>query len=132
MGGQFSFAPSQRGVLEVPPGAQGDIISFATDIAASGARRSIALMNAANTEWPALLRDYEGAIAEFEGVSRALMAVLAEHNASDDEVRGLVVAEERARETVVLARMRLINLWRESGLEHSMLPDATLASIAPQ
>ena len=75
-------------------------------------------MTSANPEWPALLRDYEGAIAEFERVSRALTAVLAERNASDDEVRGLVAAEERARETVVLARMRLINLWRESGVEH--------------
>jgi RNase P/RNase MRP subunit p29 len=82
----------------------------------------------------------QGAIAEFERVSRALMAVLAERNASDDEVRGLVVAEERglvvaeerARETVVLARMRLINLWRETGLEHSDIPGATLASITRQ
>ena len=89
-------------------------------------------MNAANAEWPALLRDYEGAIAEFERVSRALMAVLAERNASDDEVRGLVVAEERARETVVLARMRLINLWRESGLEHSDIAGATRPSITRQ
>jgi hypothetical protein len=89
-------------------------------------------MGTASTEWPALLRAYEGAIAEFERVSRALMAVLAERNASDDEVRGLVVAEERARETVVLARMRLINLWRETGLEHSDIPGATLASITRQ
>jgi hypothetical protein len=73
--------------------------------------------SAANPEWPALLRAYEGAIGEFERVSRALTAVLAERNASDDDVRALVVAEERARETVLLARMRLINLWRESGAE---------------
>ena len=87
------------------------------------------MMTAANPEWPALLRDYEGAIAEFERMSRALTAVLAERNASDDEVRGLVVAEERARERVVLARMRLINLWRESGLEHGERPGA--AALAP-
>jgi hypothetical protein len=88
--------------------------------------------SAANPEWPALLRDYEGAIAEFERVSRALTAVLAERNASDDEVHGLVAAEERARETVVLARMRLINLWRESGLEHGEPAGATLAPTHPQ
>jgi hypothetical protein len=89
--------------------------------------------SAANPEWPALLRDYEGAIGEFERVSRALTAVLAGRNASDDEVRGLVVAEERARETVVLARMRLINLWRESGAEQREPSDATtLASTQAQ
>jgi hypothetical protein len=86
-------------------------------------------MSAANPEWPALLRDYEGAIAEFERVSRALTAVLAERNASDDEVRALVVAEERARETVVLARIRLINLWRESGAEHGAAAVPTLPSM---
>jgi hypothetical protein len=90
-------------------------------------------VTSANPEWPALLRDYEGAIAEFESVSRALTAVLAERNASDDEVRGLVVAEERARESVVLARMRLINLWRESGSQHGEPPAApTLAPTHPQ
>jgi len=76
-------------------------------------------MGAADQEWPAALRDYESAIAEFEGVSRALTTVLNERNARDDDFRALIRAEERARETVVLARMRLINLWRESGqIEH--------------
>jgi hypothetical protein len=89
-------------------------------------------MTAANLEWPALLRDYEGAIAEFERVSRALTTVLAERNASDDEVRSLVIAEERARETVVLARIRLINLWRESGAERSGVTRPTLPSLEPQ
>ena len=84
-------------------------------------------MSAANPEWPALLRDYEGAIAEFDRVSRALTFVLAERNVSDDEVQALVVAEERARESVVLARMRLINLWRESGLEPGEASGAMLA-----
>jgi hypothetical protein len=88
-------------------------------------------MSAANPEWPALLRDYEGAIGEFERVSRALTAVLAERNASDDEVRALVVAEERARERVVLARIRLINLWREASAEHHGVADATRTSIKP-
>ena len=64
-----------------------------------------------------LLRDYESAIAEFERVSRALTSSLNERNASNDDLRALVAAEERARETVVLARMRLINLWRDSGMK---------------
>ena len=77
-------------------------------------------MSPSDPEWPRLLSDYEAAIAEFEAVSRALTTALNERNASDDDFRELLLAEERARETVVLARMRLINLWRESGvmLEH--------------
>jgi hypothetical protein len=68
-------------------------------------------------EWPTLLRDYEAAIAMFESVSRALTAALIGRNADDDELRALVVAEERAREAVILERMRLINLWRESAAQ---------------
>jgi len=90
-------------------------------------------MSAADSEWPALLRDYESAIAEFESVSRALTTSLNERNASNEDLRALVVAEERARETVVLARMRLINLWRDSGMEFQ-LPELPLqtASDRPQ
>jgi len=90
-------------------------------------------MSATDSEWPALLRDYESAIAEFERVSRALTTSLNERNASNDDLRALVVAEERARETVVLARMRLINLWRDSGMEFQ-LPEFPLpgASDRPQ
>jgi hypothetical protein len=86
-------------------------------------------MGAADSEWPALLRDYESAIAEFESVSRALTTSLNERNASNDDLRALVVAEERARETVVLARMRLINLWRDSGMEFQ-LPEIPLPAAA--
>jgi hypothetical protein len=74
-------------------------------------------MSPADGEWPALLRDYESAIAEFEGVSSALTAALNARNSTDDDLRALIVAEEQAREMVVLARMRLINLWRDSGAE---------------
>jgi hypothetical protein len=74
-------------------------------------------MSPADVEWPALLRAYESAIAEFEGASGALTAALNARNSPDDDLRALIIAEERARETVVLARMRLINLWRESGVE---------------
>jgi hypothetical protein len=74
-------------------------------------------MSAADPEWPALLRGYETAIVQFEAVSRALTTALMERNGGDNDLSALVLAEERARETVVLARMRLINLWRESGVE---------------
>ena len=74
-------------------------------------------MSPAESEWPVLLREYESAIAEFERMSRALTSALTGRSATDDDFRALVAAEERARETVVLARMRLINLWRESGAE---------------
>jgi hypothetical protein len=79
-------------------------------------------MSPADPEWPVLLRDYEKAIAEFDRVSRALTAALAERNAADADVGALAAAEERARETVVLLRMRLINLWRESGSQHADSP----------
>src|SRR5262245_190536 len=74
-------------------------------------------MSAAESEWPMLLHDYESAIAEFDRMSRALTSALIERSAPDDDFRALVLAEERARETVVFARVRLINLWRESGAE---------------
>lgn len=86
-------------------------------------------MSAADSEWPALLRDYESAIAEFESVSRALTTSLNERNASNDNLGALVAAEERARETVVLARMRLINLWRDSGVQFQ-LPDIPLPAAS--
>jgi hypothetical protein len=86
-------------------------------------------MGAADSDWPALLRDYESAIAEFERVSRALTTSLNERNANNEDLRALVVAEERARETVVLARMRLINLWRDSGMELP-LPEFPLAGAS--
>jgi hypothetical protein len=86
-------------------------------------------MGAADSDWPALLRAYESAIAVFERVSRALTTSLNERNASNDDLRALVVAEERARETVVLARMRLINLWRDSGMEFP-LPELPLPTAS--
>jgi hypothetical protein len=88
-------------------------------------------MSPAHPEWPVLLGDYETAIAEFDSVSRALTTALTERNASDDDLRELVVAEERARETVVLARMRLINLWRDSGLD-LQLPGSLLPAASQQ
>ena len=84
----------------------------------------------ADSEWPALLSDYQAAIAEFESASGALMGALTERNAADDNLRPLVDAEERARETVILARIRLINLWRVSGAE-AQPPEAASFTVPP-
>jgi hypothetical protein len=88
-------------------------------------------MHDADSEWPALLSDYQAAIAAFESASRALMAALTERSATDDNLRSLVVAEEGAREAVILARMRLINLWRVSDAEFEPL-SAVLAATPAQ
>jgi hypothetical protein len=83
-------------------------------------------MSAANPEWPGLLRDYETAIAGFDAVSRALTSALVGRSgvesASNEDFGALIAAEERARETVILARIRIINLWRESGVEPPGFP----------
>jgi len=81
-------------------------------------------MSAADPEWPRLLRDYEAAIAEFDGASRAVTALLTDHSETDNNFRALLAAEERARDRVVLARMRLINLWRD-GFELPAPPPIT-------
>lgn len=66
------------------------------------------------SDWPALLRDYHEAVKNFESVSAALMAALSARYPLDTDFLDLVTAEERVRETVILARMRLINRWRDS------------------
>jgi hypothetical protein len=88
-------------------------------------------MTADGSEWPVFLADYQSAIAEFESTSRVLMASLTERNATDDDLRSLVAAEERAREAVILARMRLINLWRVSGAELPLPPPFTATPTQP-
>ena len=76
-------------------------------------------MGDADPGWPELLRDYEAAIAEFESVARALTEALVESDPADSDLRVVVLAEESAREAVILARTRLIDLWRETGTEVS-------------
>jgi hypothetical protein len=72
----------------------------------------------ADSEWPAFLSDYQAAIAAFEDASRTLMAALTDRSATDADLGALLSAEEKTREAVLLARMRLINLWRESGADY--------------
>ena len=85
------------------------------------------------SDWPALLKDYEAAVKNFESVSVALTAELSAQYPLDSDFLDLIAAEERFRDTVILARMRLINRWRESLDEtHSLpvieLPNTTDAS----
>ena len=66
------------------------------------------------SDWPELLKDYEAAVKNFESVSAALTATLSAQYPLDADFLDLIAAEERFRDTVILARMRLINRWRES------------------
>jgi len=65
-------------------------------------------------DWPMLLTDYQSALDEFERVTRALTAALVDPNSAADDFSELFAAESRARHTVVLSRMRLVNAWRDS------------------
>jgi hypothetical protein len=65
-------------------------------------------------DWPALLRAYETAVAEFEAISRALTSTLTGRNPLDHDLNGLLESEEKAREAVVLARQRIMEQWRRS------------------
>ena len=80
------------------------------------------------SDWPALLKDYEAAVKNFESVSVALTAALSARYPLDADFLDLLATEERFRDTVILARMRLINRWRDSlgetqPLRVSELPD---------
>ena len=68
----------------------------------------------ANPDWPALLSDYQATLEEFERVSKALTAALIDRDSATDDFPELFAAESRAREAVVLSRMRLVNAWRDS------------------
>lgn len=65
-------------------------------------------------DWPALLTDYHAAIEEFERVTEALTLLLADRTSTPDDFRGVFAAETKARDVVVLTRIRLVNAWREA------------------
>jgi hypothetical protein len=65
-------------------------------------------------DWPALLSDYEAALAQFQRVTEALTRALVDLDSTPEDFRGLFAAEERARDTVLLTRTRLVNAWREA------------------
>lgn len=68
----------------------------------------------ANPDWPALLSDYQATLEEFERVSKALTAALIDRESAAADLPALFAAESRARDAVVLSRMRLVNAWRDS------------------
>jgi hypothetical protein len=74
------------------------------------------------SDWSALLRDYHAALKNFESVSEALTSALSACYPLDADFLDLIAAEERIRETVILARIRLINRWRDSLEETRPLP----------
>ena len=66
------------------------------------------------SDWPTLLSDYQSAVKDFESVSAALTAALSGQYPLGADFMDLIRAEERLRETVILARVRLLNRWRDS------------------
>jgi hypothetical protein len=76
-------------------------------------------------DWPALLEEYTAALEHFEQASAALTAALVDRHTSTDDLPPLFAAEASARDRVVLSRMRIIALWRESQ------PNLDLSSILP-
>ena len=83
-----------------------------------------------DTNWPARLEDYEAAIDEFECVSRALKAALADRGPLQEYQR-LIDAEVVARERVVRTRTRLINLRRVTHALPRVSDRATGPETAP-
>jgi hypothetical protein len=67
-------------------------------------------------DWPTALADYQHALEAFERASKALTAALIDRSTSPDDLAVRFAAEASARNTVVLLRMRVVSLWRESEL----------------
>lgn len=64
--------------------------------------------------WPSLLTDYQSALENFERITKTLTLVLVDRTSSAEDVRRLIESESRARDLVILTRMRLMNAWREA------------------
>jgi hypothetical protein len=65
-------------------------------------------------DWPTALADYQDALGAFERASKALTAALIDRSTSPGDLAVRLAAEASARNTVVLLRMRVVSLWRES------------------
>ena len=72
--------------------------------------------------WPALMTAYEAAIEEFERASKALTTALLRPGGPNGDRSALLAAEARARDGVVLTRMRLMNAWRDPDAPFGRLP----------
>ena len=64
-------------------------------------------------DWPALLTDYQAALDDFDRVTELMTLLLVDGTSTAEDFRGVFAAETKARDVVVLTRMRLINAWRE-------------------
>lgn len=64
-------------------------------------------------DWPALLTDYQAALDNFDRVTKMLTLLLVDRTSTPEDFRGVFAAETRARDVVILTRMRLMNAWRE-------------------
>ena len=67
-------------------------------------------------DWPILLLlvEYKRALTMFEQASDALTGALVDRDTSVDDLPSLFAAEANARDAVVLSRMRIATLWRQS------------------
>ena len=74
------------------------------------------------SDWPALLKDYQAAVNNFASVSAAMTDALSAQYPLGIEFLDLIEAEGRVRDAVILTRIRLINLWRDSLDETKPLP----------
>jgi len=63
-------------------------------------------------DWPALLTAYHAAVDEFERITKTLTLLLVDRNSTPEDFRGVFEAEAKARDMVILTRMRLMNAWR--------------------
>jgi hypothetical protein len=70
-----------------------------------------------DSDWPTLLANYKVIVDRFEVISRGLVAALDKPGEANGQLAALLAAEAGAREAVVLARTRLMNLWRETQVE---------------
>jgi hypothetical protein len=73
-------------------------------------------------DWPKLLADYEAAVENFAQLTRALTAALLDGKAANEDMQALLAAETRARNTLGLMRMRVVNHWRASQAELGSVP----------
>ena len=76
-------------------------------------------------DWSALLKEYKAALEHFERATTALTAALVDRDTSADDLPPLFAGEASARDRVILARMRIGALWRESP------PNVDLSSVLP-
>jgi hypothetical protein len=81
-----------------------------------------------SADWPALLIAYQSALADFDRAAAAVTTALVDLSSDAEDFSALFAVEERAREAVILTRMRLMDAWRESQPEVQHI-EALLAAV---